>query len=344
MKILVTGAAGFLGSWIAEKLLGMGHQVSCVDSMVGGSLDNLESLGENRFWKKRFKEWMDIRDLEGVSEACKGCDVVYHCAALAYEGLSVFSPSMVVGNIVGGTVSVATAAIRNGVKRFVNCSSMARYGVTATPYEEDMMPLPVDPYGAAKLAAERQLNILGAIHGMKVIHAVPHNIYGPRQKYDDPYRNVAAIFVNRMLQGKPPIIYGDGQQVRCFSYMDDVLPTMLALLDADVEHGEVFNVGPDHSSGSRVTVEKLAEIVSGLLEYEERPVFVGDRPCEVKVATCSNQKIRSRFGFEQKTSLEIGLWNLIEYIKERGPKPFDYHLPIEIDSPKLPRTWKERIM
>lgn len=343
MKILVTGAAGFLGSWVADSLHDLGHEVVGLDNLVGGSEENV-----SRTYRKA-----DILCPKEVIAACGGCDTVYHCAALAYEGLSVFSPRMIVDNIVTGTVNVAVCAINAGVKRFVNCSSMARYGNAQPPFIEDhTAAIPEDPYGLAKLCAEDQLNLLGRVHGMQVVHAVPHNIYGPRQKYDDPFRNVAAIFANQMLRGVTPKIYGDGEQVRCFSYIGDVLPAMLRLLDCAcdvpmpngvrVGHGEVFNVGPDRGW---VTINRLFKVVADAVGFKERPEYVDSRPCEVKRAYCSSQKIRERFGVEpNRTSLEDGIAILVEDIRRRGPKRFTYHLPIEIDSPKVPRTWRERLM
>lgn len=338
MKILVTGSAGFLGSWVAERMLDLGHDVVGVDNLVGGSVDNVD--------KRYDLTYGDVCDLELMTRAARECEVVYHCAALAYEGLSVFSPSMVVHNIVGGTVTVATAAIQAGARRFVNCSSMARYGEAKTPYEERFVPRPVDPYGLAKLQAEQQLNLLGEIHGMEVVHLVPHNIYGPRQKYDDPFRNVASIFANSMLQGKRPRIYGDGKQVRCFSYIADVLPVFEKVLDCPLTHlGEVFNVGPDEGA---ISIDTLYTLIACKTDFYPRWIYrlyEDPRPCEVKHAVCSSQKIREAFGIEpNRTLLSDGIQILVEDIRRRGPKPFVYHLPIEIDSPKVPRTWKERLI
>lgn len=333
MNVVVTGAAGFLGSWLADTMVECGHRVVGVDSFIGGYRDNLKSCTCIEG---------DVTDLDAMTRAFTGADVVFHCAALAYEGLSVFSPKMIIDNIVGGSVSVMTAAIRNNVMRLVNCSSMARYGVNLTPYREAMTPAPVDPYGLAKWQAEQQLNLLGRIHGVQVVHAVPHNIIGPRQKYDDPFRNVVSIMSNRMLQGKQPIIYGDGSQVRCFSHVTDVLPILVQLLDCSgLQHGEVFNVGPDETP---VTINRLAVIVAGILNVKLEAVHVDPRPCEIKMAWCSSDKIRQRFGYCTKTSLEEGVLSIVNYVKERGPRPFDYHLPLEIDGPRLPCTWKERLI
>lgn len=332
MRVVVTGAAGLLGSWLADELRREGHSVVGVDNLIGGYRDNIS--GE-------FK-CDDITDLEAMVKSCVGAEVVYHCAALAYEGLSVFSPSMISNNIFTGTVTLATAAIKCRVKRFVNFSSMARFGKNMVPYTETMTPRPVDPYGLAKHAAEQQLNLLGEIHGMTVVHCVPHNVIGARQRYEDSYRNVASIMVNRMLQGQQPIIYGDGRQRRCFSFVQDVLSVITKLLDAKVQHGEVFNVGPDENP---VTINQLAESIAALLDFDLKPEYHAARPCEIHAAYCSSNKIRRRFGYKTKTTLEEGLWTIIDYVRKRGTRPFDYSLPIELcESPHVPRVWKERLL
>lgn len=335
MKIFVTGGAGFLGSHLIDDLLERGHQVISVDNMIGGYDDNVPEHHNHEFVKG------DILDLEKMSDAMSGCDAVFHTAALAYEGLSVFSPTLVTENIVVGTTSLATAAVRNGVKRFVNCSSMARYGANQTPFTEDMPALAHDPYGVAKVAAEMQLDLMGKVHGFEVVHAVPHNIIGDRQKYDDPFRNVASIMINLMLQGRQPIVYGDGNQVRCFSFVDDVLFVLTQLLDCDLhEHGEKFNVGPDEGE---ITINELASRIAALMDFDLDIEYHDPRPCEVFLAHCSSDKIRERFGYETKTTLDEGLQSIIDYIKARGVKPFEYHLPIEIKTAQLPRTWRERL-
>lgn len=335
MKVFVSGGAGFLGSWLVEHLLKQGHSVVSVDNMIGGYEDNIVEHSSHEFIKA------DVTDLSMMSDAMSGCDIVYHTAALAYEGLSVFSPTLVTNNIVTGTTSLATAAIRNDVKRFVNCSSMARYGENVVPFRESMSPNPHDPYGIAKLAAEMQVDLLGRTHGFEVVHAVPHNIIGPRQKYDDPFRNVASIMINLMLQGRQPIVYGDGSQMRCFSFVDDDLFVFSKLLDCDLqEHGEKFNVGPDEEF---VTINELAVRIAGLLDFELEIEYHDPRPCEVHLATCSADKIRERFGYETQMTLDGGLQTIIDYIKTRGVRDFEYHLPIEITNARLPRAWKDRL-
>ncbi len=199
MKIFVTGVAGFMGSHLADRFLECGHEVVGVDNLIGGEIINVPPAIE-------FYQY-DCCDRNSIARVLKNCDVVYHCAATAYEGLSVFSPALVSRNIIDATVSVISAAIENGVKRIICCSSMARYGTNEVPFREEYEPRPQDPYGIAKLASEHMLRNLCEVHGVEFVIAVPHNIIGPRQKFDDPYRNVASIMINLMIQGRQPIIY-----------------------------------------------------------------------------------------------------------------------------------------
>lgn len=335
MTILVTGSAGFLGSWLVERLLSGGNTVVSVDNLVSGYADNVIQNPNHSFHEA------NILDLSALTELMHGCEVVYHTAALAYEGLSVFSPYQITQNIVSGSVSVMTAAIRNGVRRIVNCSSMSRYGVNRLPFRETLEPKPRSPYGVAKVAAEHQLNLLGELHGVEVAHVVPHNIIGPRQNYTDPYRNVTSIMINLMLQDRQPIIYGDGEQKRCFSYVTDVLFTLERLGECSLEeHGEVFNVGPDEQF---ISINELANTIADLLRFSLRPQYVPGHRAEVALATCSADKIRSRFGYETRTSLSDGLQRTIGYIQRRGPLPFNYHLRLEILNDQVPATWRDRV-
>jgi len=329
MKILVTGAAGFLGSHLCDRLLG--YEVVGIDNMIGGDPLNVP----NHVDLRRF----DLSDLDKLTMAMDGVDLVYHTACTAYEGLSVFSPSLVVQNTTQISVNVMTAAIRCGVKRVVHCSSMARYGAQKAPFTEDMEPKPQDPYGIAKLAAERLLQNLAEVHGVELVIAVPHNIIGPKQKYDDPFRNVASIMTNLMLQGRQPIVYGDGSQTRCFSDVDEDIDILMTLGFSDCA-GEIFNIGPDKGE---VTILELATRIAGLLDFDLQPIYMPGRPQEVKHANCSADKIRKWFGWEQSIPLDVSLKKIITYIENRGPRHFKYHLPIEIVSDKTPKTWTQRL-
>ena len=333
MKIFITGIAGFLGSHLADRMLELGHEVSGNDTLIGGYLDNVPA-------QANFYE-IDCCDNTAMTTAMAGSDIVIHTAATAHEGLSVFSPSFITRNIFEASVSTISAAIQNKVKRFVYCSSMARYGNQTTPYTEDMRPLPEDPYAVAKVAGEDVLKMLSETHGMEWNIAIPHNIVGPRQRYDDPFRNVMSIMINRNLQGKPAIIYGDGLQTRCFSYVDDCIQCLEKLaLDSTIV-GQTINIGPDEGT---VTVKDMAAMVAQACGYTGEPTHMPDRPREVKHASCSADLARQVLNYETKTTLEQSIQATVDYIRSRGTKEFDYSYPLEIVSDLTPRTWKDRLM
>lgn len=331
--VFITGIAGFLGSHIAERCLAEGYVVSGCDNLSGGYRDN--PPGRAAFHQ------VDCNDFASLVALMRGVDVVYHCAASAYEGLSVFSPHFVTQNVVTATTGVVSAALRCGVGRFILCSSMARYGENAVPFAEDMAPSPQDPYGIGKWSAELLLQNLARTHGMEWVIAVPHNIIGPRQRYDDPYRNVASIFINLMLQGRQPYIYGDGEQKRCFSFVSDVVDPLLRMATENGCNGEVINIGPDDEF---VTINELAATIARLLDFELQPHRLAPRPCEVVLANCSADKARQLLGYEPRVSLEEGLSVMIDWIKKRGVRPFQHHAELEVVGPLAPKTWSEKLL
>jgi UDP-glucose 4-epimerase len=333
MRVFITGVAGFLGSHMADAFLAKGFEVVGIDNLIGGYRDNIPQ-------GVTFIEG-DLANLDLVTKSMQGCDLVYHTACTAYEGLSVFSPSLIAQNTFQISVNAMTAACINKVGRFVHCSSMARYGAQPVyPFTEDMTCTPQDPYGIAKYGAELMLRNMAEVHGINLVIAVPHNIVGPRQKYDDPFRNVASIMINLMLQGRQPIIYGDGSQVRCFSDIDDDVGCLMEFALNDRAVGGTFNIGPDEHP---ITINELAQTVARLLQFDLKPTYMPGRPQEVKFATCSANKIRDYFNYETKVSLEDSLQRMIDYISLRGVRKFEYHLPIEIQSDKTPRTWTDRL-
>ena len=328
MKIYITGIAGFLGSHLAKRLIDLGHEVSGNDSMIQGDLENLPK-------NINFHE-TDCCNFDEMSKNLNNIDIVYHCAATAHEGLSIFSPNFITKNIYQASISVITASIVNKVKKFIFCSSMARYGIQKSPFTEDMTPKPVDPYGIAKVAVEDTLKLLCEVHSMDYNIAVPHNIVGPNQKYDDPFRNVMSIFINRNLQNKPSIIYGDGNQKRCFSYIDDVIFCLEKLaLDKKISK-EIINIGPDEET---VTVNELSKIVANETGYNGKPIYVSGRPQEVLEASCSSDKARKLLEYKTKTSLRDSVKLTADYIRKKGTKEFIYNLPVEIKTNKTPETW-----
>jgi UDP-glucose 4-epimerase len=314
-------------------MLARGAEVVGVDNLSGGELANVPAGVE-------FRE-ADCRNFGLMEFAARRCELVFHCAATAYEGLSVFSPSFVTDNIVGSSVSVFSASIANRTRRIVFCSSMARYGAGWPPFGETDPVAPQDPYGIGKVAAETILANLCQTHDVEYAIAVPHNIIGPRQKFDDPYRNVAAIMINRMLQGFQPIVYGDGSQKRCFSWVGDCVACLEQLAFLAKANGETVNIGPDEQV---ITVLELAQRVARLLEFELDPIFVPGRPQEVPHAVCSADKARSLLGYCTTVDLDQALARMIADIRTRGPRPFDYRIPLEIVSERTPKTWTEKLI
>ena len=331
MHIFVTGIAGFLGSNLADYYINKNYKVSGCDNLVGGDRDFVNP-------KAIFYQG-DCEDLDFMTRATKDVDVICHAAAYAHEGLSSISPTLICNNNVTGSVSVFTSGIRNKVKRIVYCSSMARYGNIKIPFKEDDHLKPVDPYGVSKVAAENILKILCNTHGVEYNIAVPHNIIGPKQKYDDPYRNVVSIMSNLMLQNRQPIIYGDGEQKRCFSYIDDCLDCLIPMLDQKNLNKQIINIGPDEEF---VTINKVAEICTNLTGVNLKPIYKKDRPREVRHALCSSDKARKFLNYKTKTSLDEGINKTFEYIKKRGVRPFNYNIELEINNDLTPTTWKNK--
>jgi UDP-glucose 4-epimerase len=334
MKVLITGVAGFMGSHLADAFLAKGHQVVGIDNLIGGYAENVPSGVD--FYA------LDLANLDELHGPFQKVDLVVHTACTAYEGLSVFSPALVVQNTMQITSTVMSAAVKAGVKKVVHLSSMARYGTQdVVPFTEELIPKPQDPYGIAKYAAELLIKNIAETHGLKYVILVPHNIIGPRQKFDDPFRNVASIMANRMLQGKQPIVYGDGTQKRCFSFMQDVIDPLMLACESELVDGMVVNIGPDEEF---VTINELARRIANLLKFDLEPIYMPGRPQEVKDANCSANLARELLGYKTTTSLDEGLAQLVEWINQNGPRPFDYHLPIEFVTEKTPKAWTQKLI
>lgn len=334
MKVLVTGVAGFMGSHLADEFLAKGHEVVGIDNLLGGYAENVPQGVD-------FHE-IDLGNLNDLHTPFKDVELVVHTACTAYEGLSVFSPALIVQNTAQITTTVMSASVKAGVRKIVHMSSMARYGTQETiPFTENLVPKPQDPYGIAKYAAELLIKNISETHGMDHVILVPHNIIGPRQKYDDPFRNVASIMINRLLQGKQPIIYGTGNQKRCFSFMQDVINLLMKACETDVADGRIVNIGPDEEF---ITINELAHVIADILQIEVNPIYMPGRPQEVFHANCSADLSRQLLDYKTTTSLKDGLTELADWIREKGARPFNYHLPLEFVTDKTPKTWTEQLI
>lgn len=335
-KVLITGISGLLGSTYARYLITKGgYEVIGIDNMIGGVEGNVP--------EKATYIRGDIQDTALLTELCEGVDTVFHTAALPYEGLSVFSPACTVNSIVSGTVSVASACLANKVRLLINCSSMARYGDQQPPFTEDMHRKPVDPYGLAKAQAEEHLEMLNEIHGLNFVTVVPHNVIGVGQRYYDPFRNVVGIMINRCIQGKPIVVYGDGEQKRSFSNVRDCIESVYKIMNSDREDiiGQAYNIGPDENE---ISIKQLAYKVGHHCSIYPSFNHFPDRPREVKNAYCSSDKVRREFNYNASISVDKTLEEMVAWIKGREPKEFEYHLPLEFTMDDTPKTWTDKLI
>ena len=198
----------------------------------------------------------------------------------------------------------------------------------------------MDPYGVSKVAAENILKILCKTHNIQYNIAVPHNIIGPKQKYDDPFRNVVSIMINLMLQKKNPIIYGDGKQKRTFSDIEDCIYCLDKLMTDPNIISQVVNIGPDEE---HISINELYRLLSNKLKFNLEPIYLEDRPNEVKDATCSANKARKILNYKTSVSLDKSLDKIIDYISKKGPKNFQYNYRLEINNEQTPVSWKEKL-
>lgn len=332
MKILITGVAGLLGSHLAEQFLKEGHEVYGVDNLSIGLRKNVPEGVKFALLDLKYAE-----DVDSMMEECKP-DIVHHCAAWAHEGLSSFAPKLITENIYNIFLNTLTAAINNNVKWFIQYSSMAVYGNQVPPFNEDFLRKPVDVYGIAKAAAEQAIESLSDVHDFRYTIIRPHNLIGERQLVD-PYRNVAMIMMNRVMQGKAPIIYGSGEQKRAFSYVGDAIPCLTKIGIDVFPDKEIINIGPTEE----YTINQLADVILQVLKREDlKPIHIEDRPKEVKFAWCTNDKAKKLLNFEVKTSFEDAIAKMATWAQSEGPREFKYLDKLELEGPNLPSTWKNK--
>src|ERR1039457_6067465 len=289
---LVTGGAGFMGSHVAEHLLRMGHRVVVLDDLSGGFVDNVP---EGVTFVKG-----SVLDHELIDQLFSqhSFDYVYHLAAYAAEGLSHFIKRFNYNNNLIGSVNLINASLNHEVKCFVFTSSIAVYGAGQSPMSEDMIPVPEDSYGIAKLAVEQELRVTHEMFGMDYVIFRPHNVYGQRQNIGDRYRNVVGIFMNQLLRGERMTIFGDGLQQRAFTHIDDVAPIIANSVNYPAARNQIFNVGADVP----YTVTELANVVADAMGLPLNTSHLDARN-EVKIAFSDHSKAERVFGRQAKKSL-----------------------------------------
>jgi len=305
-EILVTGGAGFIGSHIVDRLLDEGFKVRVLDNLSTGEKKNLAQHKNKKSFQ--FIEG-DIRNFDLVKKTVKGVDAVFHEAALVSVTRSVENPLLSNEINVTGTVNLLKACVDAHVKRFVYASSCAVYGDTETlPNHENLAPKPLSPYAVEKLAAENYAKVFHNVYGLETVSLRYFNVYGPRQKYG-PYSGVISIFINRLLENKPPIICGDGKQTRDFINVKDVVEANMLALSKREAVGEVFNI----STGEATAINKLTETIQKIMEKTDlKPVHAEPRPGDIKHSYGDITKARRNLKYEPKVQLEKGLSELVK--------------------------------
>ncbi len=339
-KILVTGGAGFIGSYVTDILVKKGHHVFSVDNLSGGFIENVNPKSE--FAK------LDLTNSKKTDDYIRKIkpEIIYHLAADATEGRSQFTPLKATSNNYLAYLNTLVPAIKNGLEKIVLVSSMSVYGKQKPPFSEKTPTKPVDIYGIAKEAMEKATDILSSVYGFKYIIIRPHNVYGPKQNMTDPYRNVISIFINCLMMNKNFYIYGDGNQERAFTYIDDCAPYIVKAGLSDIDK-EIFNIGPIE----KVNINQISKLIlSQFVEDPQnapphlQPIYLKDRPNEVKFAYCTNEKAKKYLGFRQQTPLKKGIVETVNYAKLKGPKKFKYLTSLEITTKDTPLTWTDKLI
>lgn len=336
MRIAVTGGAGFIGSHLVDKLINNKHTVIVIDDLSGGFTRNLNPKAIFYKHDLRGRNKKDGKNVYQIFEDFKP-EIVYHLAANAAENKAQFSPVDITSRNYDAFINVLTAALKiknKGFKRFIFTSSIAVYGSLQTPFKETDKPEPEDLYGITKLAAEETLKVMSRVHEFEYVITRPHNVYGPRQNMSDPYRNVITIFMNALLKREPFYIYGDGNQRRCFSYIDDLIDALANSAFFDVS-GKIFNIGADDD----YSLNELSETVQKVTNINIPPKYIKDRPLEVKVAIADHTQAKKNLKYKDKISLTEGIMRTWEYAKQLGPQKINFG-EMEISSSKLPINWK----
>lgn len=308
-KILVTGGAGFIGSYLVNKLISDGFAVTLIDDLSSGSLENIRHHTGNRDF--RFIRG-DIRNFNVVKRAVKEADAVFHEAGVlswanSWEGFLHLNQVNV-----DGTLTLLRACVDFSVKRFVYASSAGVYGETGVQLQhEDLTPRPISPYGASKLSGEQYVQVVHRLYGLETVCLRYFNVYGPRQAYG-PYSGVMTRFINRLSKNKPPIIFGDGEQTRDFVNIKDVMNANMLALTKKRAVGEVFNIG----TGVATRIEELAKTLQEIMNKTDvKPVHEDPRPRDIRNSCANINKAKEFLGYDPRVSLKNGLRELVKYFR-----------------------------
>lgn len=310
-RFLVTGVAGFIGRSIAGKLLARGDSVRGIDSLITGKRANLIGLEAMEFIEG------DLDDADACARACAGVETVFHEAALASVPRSVADPIATNVNCVDATLKLLVAARAAGVRRVIYAGSSSAYGDTPTlPKHEEMLPNPISPYAVAKLAGELYMLAFARVYGMETVVLRYFNVFGPYQDPTSQYSGVMAVFCERMLAGEQPTIYGDGNQSRDFTYIDNVVHANLLAAEAPAEKvcGQVMNT----ATGKRFTLNETFELLGELTGYKGRPAYAPQRAGDIRDSLADIRLAGELIGYEPIVDFREGLRRTVEWYRAGG--------------------------
>jgi nucleoside-diphosphate-sugar epimerase len=306
MKILVTGGAGFIGSHLAAHLAQLGHDVRILDNLATGRRSNILHVADD----VEFVEG-DVQSYERVHNAVAGCEVVFHLAALPSVPRSVEDPLASNATTVTGTLNVLLASRDAGVQRVILASSSSVYGATPElPAREDAAPLPISPYATAKLASEGYCRTFTEVFGLETVALRYFNVFGPRQDPRSEYAAVIPRFITALLAGESPTIFGDGEQSRDFTFVEDVVAANLLAMQAPGVAGQVFNV----AQGGCTTVNSVLEELRTVMGTEVEPRYAPARAGEVRHSRADITRARTILGWTPRVDLRDGLLRTVEHL------------------------------
>ncbi len=315
-RYLVTGCAGFIGSWIADTLLRRGEAVRGLDNFETGRAENVAAVeqaaaeGGGRFSLHR----ADLRDAGAVARACEGVEIIFHQGALPSVPRSIKDPRTSHTANIDGTFNLLEGARAAGVRRVMYAASSSAYGnQPGFPRVETMVPMPIAPYPVQKLMGEHYMRSYWQVYGLETVALRYFNIFGPRQVPDSPYSGVTARWTLQMMRGEQPLIYGDGEQGRDFTFVGNAVAANLLAAQAPAERvaGRVFNI----ACGERHTLNKTFAVLAGLLGFEKPAIHGPERAGDIQNSLADISAAREAFGYEPKVSFEEGLRQTVEWYR-----------------------------
>ena len=310
-KYLVTGVAGFIGRSIAAELLKRGETVRGIDNLITGKRANLVGLEAMEFIEG------DLADPAACAQACAGAEIVFHEAALASVPRSVADPVATNVNCVDATLNLLVAARQAGVRRVVYAGSSSVYGESPTlPKREEMLPNPISPYAVAKLAGEHYMRVFSRVYGLETVVLRYFNVFGPYQDPTSHYSGVLAIFCRRMLAGEQPTVYGDGEQSRDFTYIDNVVHANL--LAAAAPAGKVSGQMMNAATGTRITLNETFGILRELTGYNGKPAYAQVRAGDIRDSLADIRLAGELLGYEPIVDFREGLRRTVEWYRAGG--------------------------